>query len=602
MITDKVTLIAIGNLLLSLLWLTWWVKLLIIFIAATGAFIFHRIKINALKNEKADLRRQVHERNELLSYANRNEQKARQEADLSNKNKSVLLSKISHEIRTPMNAVMGMTALLNETSLTAEQQEYTASILNSGESLLSLISDILMKDILEYSKVDSGNELEAKDFNLRNCIEEVLDVFAAKAADAGLDLVYCLKDNVPEQIIGDALRLRQVLMNLVENAFRFIHKGEIFIGVDCIGCEIEKKMKLEFEVRDSGVGMRPEVRELVSKDLSKPESEVNINRTIGLGLIICKRLVSLMGGTIKIESRENEGTSFKFTIITGESQQFQRANLHTEMGSLEGKKILIADDNLTLCYLLKSQLEQWKMMPSVAKSGKEALELLSQDPRFDLVIADMHMPEMNGIQLARSVRQQQADLPVILLNKTGDESYRQFPELFISVINKPIRQHILSQQLLGALRHNSNESQANKQSIKQKLSVNFSKQYPLRILVAEDDAMNQQMVKKVLSKLGYDPNILNNGQEVLEEVSVNNYDLILMDVQMPQMDGLEATRMIRLCLNKQPVIIAMTANILQGDREECLRSGMDDYISKPVKLEELVNILEKWSLQSKQKV
>jgi len=570
---------------------------LALYLAATGTFIFYYLSINKIKKQNAKLESQVQERSELLSYSKLNEQKANREAELLNKNKKNLLSKISHEIRTPMNAVMGMAALLNETNLTAEQREYITTIQNSGENLLTVINDILMNDILEYSKVESGNELESKDFDLRNSIEEALDVFAAKASETGLDLVYHIDDNVPPQIVGDAFRIRQILMNLVENAFRFTTSGEIFIGVHNIQSQADNRIKLEFEVRDSGAGMTPAKVVQVSNDLSKPETFAETNVHIGLALVICKRLVNLMEGSIKVKSREKEGTTFKFTIWTRVSVQSLNAQTNVEFAGLEGKKILIADDNAIVRNELKSRLLQWKFDSAVAASGKEALEILAKKDIFNLVITDLQMPEMDGIQLAQLIKQRYEDLPVILLNKPGDEQFRKYPSLFSSVLNKPVRNHILSKQIFSGLRQKGSEIVQEEQNYKQKLSIDFSKQYPLSILIAEDDKLNQKFAEKVLGKLGYKPHIANNGQEVLELVSQRNYDILLMDVQMPVMNGLEATKMIRLCLAEQPFIIAMTANSLQGDREECIMAGMDDYISKPINLKELVTVLEKYGLQ-----
>jgi CheY-like chemotaxis protein len=268
------------------------------------------------------------------------------------------------------------------------------------------------------------------------------------------------------------------------------------------------------------------------------------------------------------------------------------------MQGLDGKKVLIIDDNLTINNLLSKQLTQWKLSATSVSSGEKALEILAQNSDFDLILVDLLMPGMNGIELTQAVKALYPNLPVILINKFGDESHKKHLSLFSSVINKPIRQHILAEQLLTNLRKTKTQNSEN--SNKPKLSIDFAKENPLKILVAEDDVMNQKMVTKVLNKLGYEPHISNNGNEVLEEVSLSNYDVILMDVQMPEMDGLEATKMIRLCLSVQPTIIAMTANTLQGDRDACMRAGMDDYISKPVKLEELVNVLEKWSLHTQQ--
>lgn len=591
--------IFIQNIFLSTLWLTWGLELVVLLLLATGAFIFHRLQIARIKNQKADLERQVLERNELLSYAKLNEQKARKEAELLYKNKSMLISKISHEIRTPMNAIMGMASLLNDTNPTPDQKEYTATIQTSGERLLSVINEILMNDILEYSKVESGNELEEKDFDLRSNIEEVLDVFAVKAAKANLELIYWIDENVPPQIVGDAFRLRQILMNLVENAFRFISKGEIFIGVRRVENKHNNRIKLEFEVRDTGKGMTPERQARVTKDLGKSTGFSESNEVIGLTLVICKRLVDLMGGSIKVQSQENIGTSFKFTITTRISQESMRTS-SVEMTGLEGKNVLVVDDNEAAGNSLKGQLKNWKLAPTVVRSGLQALELLRQKNNFELVITDQQMPEMDGIQLTKYIKQLLPEIPVILLAKTGDETLRSNAGLFNSIINKPVSHHALSKQVFSGLRR-QNQVSMEEHNYKQKLSENFSRQYPLRILVAEDDKLNQKFASKILNKLGYEARFANNGQEVLEMVSQTNYDVILMDVQMPVMNGIEATKMIRLCLDSQPFIIAMTANTMQGDREECIMAGMDDYISKPINLKDLVIVLEKCALEVRQK-
>lgn len=585
-----------GNIFLLSFWLTWGPALVIMIPIVIAALIFHSVKIKKIKNEKEDLERQVIERNELLSYSKLSEQKARKEAELLYKNKSLLISKISHDIRTPMNAIMGMASLLNETNPTVEQREYTTTIQNSGERLLNVVNEILMDDILEYSKVESGNELEEKDFDLRNCVEEVLDVFAIKAAKANLELLYVIDDNVPPQIMGDAFRLRQILTNLVENAFRFTSAGEILIGIKTVERRDGNRVKLEFEVRDTGMGMTPERKARVSKDLMKSDSIDEGGDTIGLTLIICKRLINLMGGSIRVESRENEGTSFKFTIYTTISQKSLRGH-NAELAGLEGKKILVVDDNATSGHVLKSMLKNWGLETTVVTSGKQALETLKQTNDFELVLTDQLTSELDAIKFAEYIKQLYHDLPVILLHKQGDDNRMQDSKIFNGVINKPVRNHILSKQVFSGLRQKNKLFLSEEQNYKQKLSSDFSSQFPLRILIAEDDKLNQKFALKILNKLGYEPQVANNGQEVLELVSQKKYDVILMDVQMPVMNGLEATKMIRVCLDNQPFIVAMTANTMQGDREECIMAGMDDYISKPINLKDLVIVLEKCALQ-----
>jgi len=592
--------IIIENLLLAPIWFTWWFNLLALLLVIAVGSIFHYFKMNAVLHQKADVERKLLECTELLSYSKQNIQKALEDAANANQNKSALITKISHDIRTPMNTIMGMTALLAETTLNPEQQEYTSTILDSGENLLSIINEILMDDILEYSKIESGRELEAKEFDLRNSIEEVFEVFAVKAAKAGLELIYYVKANVPVQLIGDSLRLRQILMNLVENALQFTTHGEIFVTVDLIEQIEDNRVKLAFEIRDTGAGMSPEKLKSVVYDLQSNSVESS-GAGNGIALTICKKLVRLMGGSINVESQEKKGTTFKFTIVTTIGKQYLRANTKAEMAKLAGKRVLITDDNSTFGNLVKQLLERWELVPFYTSSGRQALELLASETSFDLALIDMDMPEMDGIELTKAAKQTHPDLPVILMNKHGNENYKPHASLFSFVIDKPIKNHVLTEQILNLLSQKGIDALANDQNAKQKLSTDFAKQYPLNILIAEDDKMNQKLVTKVLNKLGYEPQVSENGKDVLEAVSQHNYDMILMDVQMPEMDGLEATRMIRLCLTEQPIIIAMTANTLQGDREECLKAGMDDYIGKPVRLDGLVNIIKKWALQGQQK-
>jgi CheY-like chemotaxis protein len=583
-----------SNILLIAFYLTWWFYLAILFVALIYGYFYYRSKINKLSDLVAEQQSALLQRDELLTYARRNEQTAREDARNANTNKSLLLSQISHGIRTPMTTLMGMASLLTETSLTTEQHEYASSILLSGESLLGLINDILIKDILEYSKVDTGKELDVKEFNLRNSIEEVFDVFAIKAAHAGLDLVYRIEKKVPVQIVGDNHRFRQILMNLVENAIRFTHEGEIYIGVQFIEAVEDNRVKLMFEVKDSGIGMSAAKINELARVLMQTTPILTTERATGVGLIICKNLVMLMGGTIGVDCVENEGTTFQFTMTFRTCLQPILPPVSSE---ISGKKVLIIDDNASVRDMLRNRFEAWNMTASEAGSGKQALEILSGKPDLDLIITDLQMPEMDGITLIQSIKKSYPDTPVMLLNSPANEDYKKHPELFSSVINKPIRRHILKEQVISMIRQTGEVNLKSDHSNKHKLSVEFAKQYPLSILVAEDNMMNQKIVGKILNKLGYEPKMTSNGKEVLEEVSNKYYDVILMDVQMPEMDGLEATKMIRVCFSNQPVIIAVTANTLQGDREECLRAGMDDYISKPVHLEELVNLLEKWAIR-----
>ncbi|MBA4057981.1 MAG: histidine kinase, partial [Marivirga sp.] len=306
-----------------------------------------------------------------------------------------------------------------------------------------------------------------------------------------------------------------------------------------------------------------------------------------------------MGGKLEIDSIKGKGTIVRFKLGLLKSEHTHHAD--TDMTVVQGKRILLVEDNVTLSNSLNEEIIRWGLTSAVAKSGAEALDILTKDGTFDLIVVEMQMPDMDGMKLSQEIRQSYPSIPIILLTSASDEESKKQPELFSSIVLKPVKYHILAQHIQSALMQKEQGRPGESNHATQKLSHDFAKKYPLRILVAEDNRVNQKLAIKVLSKLGYDPDIAQDGKEVLEEVDKVNYDLIFMDVQMPEMDGLEATRMIRLCLSVQPVIIAMTANAMQGDREECMQAGMDDYLSKPVRVEELVIVLEKWSLKMQEK-
>ena len=576
-----------------------------------AVFVFHpavgqiRDRIAKLVEAKAQQDRIAIE----LESKNYELDRALKEAESATKLKSQFLASMSHEIRTPMNAVIGMTGVILDTNVTSEQREHLEIIRNSGEALLSIINDIL-----DFSKIEAGKmELESQPFNLQNSIEESVDMVVNQARLKEVDIAYLIAEETPTILLGDVTRLRQILVNLLSNAVKFTEFGEVVVSVSSIKQPKTNNQQLitknqqsitnnqeyhefHFTIKDTGIGI-PHDR---INQLFQSFSQVDASTTrkyggTGLGLAIGKHLSELMGGKMWVESELGKGSTFHFTILAQAQISTEDLYLRESHPQLIGKRLLIIEDNENNRQIVKRYAEKWGMICQEAATATEAIDIIRNENTFDMGIVDMQMPHIDGLTLARIIHQRENEriLPLVML--TSMNCWIASPQSeFTACLSKPIKPSQLYKVFLNIFVDEDNKILPT--DTVQAINKNLAPKIPLRILLAEDNVINQKVALKMLERMGYQADVVWNGIEVIEALRQIRYDVVLLDVQMPEMDGLETARYIcqEWLPHSRPWLIAMTAGAMEGDRKNCLEAGMNDYISKPVKIPVLQAALERY--------